>query len=245
MHPVRHSRRTTFSGRGSRKREMRQWGGEEARVAAAGPPGPRPPGPPAPFPGRAPGPSGSRPGAGGLGSPTPRVTRARPRLSPRAPGPAGQVGAARRESPDSRWGPGAPSRVLPGAASPRPLPFCRAARARGPFSTASEPRALLSSAPPPSRCCAAAWPASAAGGSCPCCCSAPSPSTSSRWPVAAGCSRATTSRRPRCGGDASMRAAAAGPMRMAVRASWTMVSAATSGKPSGVRLGVRGLRKPP
>lgn len=59
---------------------MRQWRGEEARVAAAGPPGPQ-----ALFPGRAPAPRGSRPGPGGLGSPTPRVTRARPRLSPRAP----------------------------------------------------------------------------------------------------------------------------------------------------------------
>lgn len=193
--------------RGSCKREMRLWGSAGARVTAAwgarrGPLGRAPPGPP---------------GAGKLTHTRCNLSSAPPRPRGSRPSPAGQVGAARSESPESRWG--------LGAAPPRPLPFCRAARARRPLSAASEPRASFSPAPPPSRCCAAAWPASAAGGSCPCSCSAPSPSTSSRSPAAAGCSRAPTSRRPRCGGDVSTRAAAADPARMAARASWTTVSA--------------------
>lgn len=112
------------------------------------------------------------------------------------------------------------SRVLPEPPPRGFFPFVALPALRGHSLPASEPRAFLSSAPPPSRCCAAAWPASAAGGSCPCCCSAPLPSTLSRWPAAAGCSQATMSRRPRCGGSVLRRAAAAGPTRKAARVSW-------------------------
>ena len=71
---------------------------------------------------------------------------------PRAPGPAGQVRAVRSESPESRWGgrlvPAAgPEPRPPGAASPRPPPFCRAAAARGSLSAGVRaPRAPLLSA---------------------------------------------------------------------------------------------------
>lgn len=68
---------------------------------------------------------------------------------PRAPGPAGQVRAVRSESPESRWGErlapeACPEPPPPGAASPRPPPFCRAAGALGSLSAGVRaPRAPL------------------------------------------------------------------------------------------------------
>lgn len=174
----------------------------------------------------------------------PGVTRARPRL-PRArlgrPGRSGRRALSHRNLGGAGAAPPRPagSRVLPEPPPRGFFPFVALPALRGHSLPASEPRAFLSSAPPPSRCCAAAWPASAAGGSCPCCCSAPLPSTLSRWPAAAGCSQATMSRRPRCGGSVLRRAAAAGPTRKAARVSWITVSAAASGKSSGLPLGKR------
>lgn len=153
-------------------------------------------------------PRGSRPLAGRV-----RLTHTRRNLSPapppqRAPWPAGRPNRSGRRALSHRnlGGAGAaprlpaPSRVLQ-EPPPRGLfPFVALPALEGHSPPVSEPRALLSSPPPPSRCCAAAWPASAAGGSCRCYCLAPSSLTSSRWPAAAGCSRAMTARRPRCGG---------------------------------------------